>query len=377
MKIAEVVATFPPHHGGMGYVCYHNARELAERGHDVTVFCLDHRTFPDFDRKQPFRTERLRSPLILGDGGVVPHLLMGLRRCDVVHLHYPFYGGAEYVYLASRLAGRRYLMTYHMDVFGTTPLKRLIIDGYERLLTRRIVDGAACIAALSREHLASSKISGIVDMRKVIELPNGVDAERFAPRPKDPELVKRYGLAGKTVVLFVGNLQPFKGLHLLIDAVAGLHDPDVVLLIVGGGYAEREFRKSVADRGIGARVVFAGPQAPDRDLPAHYNLGDFLVLPSTHSESFGLVVLEALASGIPAIVSSLPGPAQLIQNGTDGFIAEKGDVEDLKAKIILLLNKDRERASMGEAGRQKILNRYDWKVIGGRLENVLRSMAGA
>ena len=374
MKVAEIVATFPPHHGGMGYVCYHNARQLALRGHDVTVFTLDHGASSRQPLQFPVPVVRLPAPLKLGDGGLLPQLFFRTGSFDVIHLHYPFYGGAEYVYLASRLRGQPFLMTYHMDVFGTTLLKRMIIGSYERLFMKRIVREASRIAALSEQHLRSSKIAGCVDWRKVVELPNGVDATMFCPRGKDAALVEQYGLAGKTVVLFVGNLQPFKGLHLLIDAVAALRDRNVVLLIVGGGYGEKEFRRQVAERRIEKQVIFAGPRSPDADLPRYYNLGDFLVLASTHSESFGLVVLEAMASGIPVIVSDLPGPSRLVTPGIDGLIARAGNLADLRDKIGELVQKGDGRSAMGMEGRKKVLALYDWNAVGGRLEKILQDL---
>lgn len=374
MNIAQVVATFPPYHGGMGYVCFHNSRELARRGHEVTVFTLDHGRLGYENDPTDFRIVRLQTPLLFGDAGVVPQLFSQLARFDVVHLHYPFFGGAEFIYFASLVRSQKYLLTYHMDVYGNTLLKKLLMAPYNKLFMRRIIQRADRIGALSMEHLRTSRVGGFVDWSKVVELPNGVDMDKFRPRGKDPGLLKRYGLEGKVVILFVGNLQPFKGLHLLIDAIAQINDPDIVLLVVGGGYGENEYRAQALERGVSDRVIFAGPKSPDADLPDHYNLGDFLVLPSTHSESFGLVVLEAMASGIPAIVSALPGPARLVRDGLDGLIVRIGDREDLREKVALLARDREGRARMGEAAREKVIGEYSWERIGTQLEDILHDI---
>jgi len=152
VKIAQVIATFPPYHGGMGYVCHHNALELARRGHEVTVFTLDHGRLPYDHDPADYRIIRLHTPLRYGDAGMVPQLMWHLKNFDAVHLHYPFYGGAEYVYLASLLRGQRYLLTCHMDVRGNTLLKRLVLGGYEPLLAKRIIRRATAVGALSIEH---------------------------------------------------------------------------------------------------------------------------------------------------------------------------------------------------------------------------------
>ena len=373
MRIAEVIATFPPRHGGMGYVCYHNSLELARRGHDVTVFTLDHGTSVTPPRE--FLVVRLRTPLLSGDGGVVPHLFRNLKEFDAIHLHYPFYGGGEYVALASRVRGTGYFVTYHMDVYGDTLFRRAAIGAYEPTVGRWILRRAARIGAVSLPHLRSTRVAKFLDWNRVVEVPNGVDTGRFRPGGKDPALVARYGLEGKMVVLFVGNLQPFKRLDLLIEAVAGIGDPSIVLLVVGGGYGEPEFRAQTRRLGVEDRVIFAGPKSPYADLPDHYRLGDMLVLPSTHSESFGLVVLEAMASGIPAIVSSLPGPSTLVEDGADGFVADAGDVEDLKRKILLLAGDAGGRRRMGGRAREKAAGRYGWDRSGDVLEKALTEIA--
>ena len=374
MKIAEVIATFPPYHGGMGYVCYHNSLQLARRGHDVTVFTLEHGRMTYESDPPEFRIVRLRTHLLYGDGGVVPQLYARLKSFDIVHLHYPFFGGAEYVYLASLVHGSKYFLTYHMDVHGTTFFKKLLITSYTMLFLRHMIRKAALIGAVTREHLKHSQAAPFVDWNKVVDMPNGVDTTVFCPREKKQALIDQYGLTDETVVLFVGNLQPFKGLNILIDAMAMMKDRRIVLIIVGGGYCEAEYRKQVIDKGLQNTIIFAGPQAPDKDLPHYYNLCDFLVLPSTYSESFGLVVLEAMASGKPAIVSSLPGPSQLIEDGTDGLIAKVGDVEDLKNKVEYLSNNGPLRRDMGQAARGKIMKKYGWDTIGEQLEKTFEAI---
>lgn len=159
MKIAEIISRFPPDVGGMGSVCLQNARELARRGHDVTVFTVDYKSGYK-DENQDFKVVRLSSPFIYGAGGVFPHLYSKLRSFDLVHLHYPFFGGAEYVYLSSLLRGQPYFLTYHCDAFGDSPLRSTIIRAYEALLLKSILHRAGSIGALTREHLQSRRSAG-------------------------------------------------------------------------------------------------------------------------------------------------------------------------------------------------------------------------
>jgi len=375
MRIAEVIATFPPHHGGMGYICFNNSRELARRGHEVTVFTLHHGcTYYDNDSEN-FRVVRLRTPLLYGDGGMVTQLYSELEGFDIVHLHYPFFGGAEYVYLSALMRGQKYFLTYHMDVYGNTALKKFIIGAYEPLLMKRIIRGAAGICGPGKAYLKSTKVAGFIDWKKFADIGyGGVDTQKYLPREKNEALMHRFGLRDKIVVLFVGNLQPFKGLHLLIDAIAEIRDENIVLLVVGGGYGEAHYKAQARNKGIEDRVIFAGPRSPDEDLPLFYNLADFLVLPSTHSESFGLVVLESMASGKPVIVSALTGPSHLVSDGEDGLITRVNDPNDLKKKIEYLAAQPEKSKMMGLTAREKVSRKYRWYSIGDKLEQTLKEI---
>lgn len=369
MRIAEIVCTFPPYHGGMGYVCFHNSLELGRLGHDVTVFTLDHGK-KNIQHPAEFKVEWLKTPLIYGDGGVVPQLLYKLKGFDVIHLHYPFFGGAEYACLAAKIRGQKLFLTYHMDVEGTTPLKSMIIRIYEKWFLKWVVNSVNGLSAPSRKFLKTTKAGRFVPWAKYIQTGHGgVDTDRFYPREKSRCLKDQYNLEDKVVVLFVGNLVAFKGLHLLIEAVSTIENKQIVLLVVGGGYEEKRYRDQAAALGLSNRVIFTGPKSHDGDLPDYYNLGDFLVLPSTHSESFGLVALESMASAKPVIISNLPGPSGIVQDGTDGFIVPANDVEALKNKIEFLAGDLQARITMGEKARQKTVAQFSWKIIAKKLEN--------
>jgi glycosyltransferase involved in cell wall biosynthesis len=354
----------------MGSVCLYNARELIKRGHDVTVFTLDYGGL-SYDDPDYLNIVRMKTPFIYGDGGIAPQLYSMLKGFDVMHLHFPFYGSAEYVYMASLLRGQKYFLTYHSDVYGTTLLKKTIISAYNKLLLKRLVSRAALVGALSLEHLRSTRVAPFLDWDRVVEIPNGIDIDKFKPREKSQELLEKHGLDGKVVVLFVGNFQVYKGLHFLIEAISRIEDEKVSLLIVGGGYEEKRYREQVLTMGLQHRVVFAGPKSPEEDLPFYYNLSDFIVLPSTHTESFGMVALEAMASGKPAIVSSIPGPSQLVSDGEDGLITKVADVNDLKEKIEFLARDENKRLDMGRIARKKAVEQYSWEGIGRNLEKYL------
>jgi len=134
----------------------------------------------------------------------------------------------------------------------------------------------------------------------------------------------------------------------------------------------------VKEKMLNERALFASPQSPSEDLPFFHNLCDIFVLPFTHSESFGLVVLEAMASGKPAVVSSWQGrPSRLIDNEKDGLIAKVGDIEALVENIKYLAGREDIREAIGLAAREKVIDSYSWEKIGGILEKHLLAILNA
>ena len=375
MRIAHVTATFPPYFGGTGTVCYHNAMGMAQLGHEVTVYTALKAGDRAHESDPPGVTVR-RLPAIfrLGNAPFLPGL-WGLDGFDIVHLHYPFYFGAEMVYFNSFLGSSRYVVTYHQDV---------IFDGLLRfpewlhhaLLGRRILRRAKKVLGTSWDYALASRLGPLAEAQPelVDELPNGVDVGRFHPGVDGCQVRDRYGLrTGERTILFVGGLDrahSFKGIAILLQALARIADPSVRLLVVGDGDLRRAYVNQVMELGLDAQVAFCG-RVPDSDLPAHYAACDLLVLPSTTmGEAFGVVLLEAMGCAKPVVASNLPGVRSVVAHGMDGLLAEPGDVDDLTAKMQLLLDAPEQCREMGERGRAKVVEKYDWKAIVSRLDQI-------
>ena len=116
MKIAEVTATFPPYNAGTGNVCYHNSVELAKLGHDVSVY-TGIKSNLKTENSKILSIKYLKPLFSVGNAPFLPQLL-ALKDYDIVHLHYPFFFGAEFVYLNSILRNSKYVLTYHNDVIS-------------------------------------------------------------------------------------------------------------------------------------------------------------------------------------------------------------------------------------------------------------------
>ncbi len=380
MRIAQVTATFPPYLAGTGNVCYHNALALAMAGHDVTVFTSERPATATSD-PPGITVRRLPALLRLGNASVLPGLL-NMGGFDLVHLHYPFYFGAELVLLRSLVNRLPYVVTYHQDVLLGGFLRNAATI-HHRLLATRVLAGASVVLATSWDYARFSRLGPLVErgVVRVDELPNGVDSRHFRPDVEVGGLREQYGIGpGDRVILFVGALDRphyFKGVDVLLRALTRLRDNGIRLLVVGDGDQRARYQTLAARLGLRDRVVFGG-RVSDARLPAHYVLADALVLPSTTmGEAFGLVLLEALACQTPVIASNLPGVRSVVANGEDGLLVEPGDAEDLAAKLVALLGDSRRRRRMGERGRAKVEARYTWERIGTRLETIYRQVLAA
>ena len=365
MRIAHVTATFPPYYGGTGNVCFHNARVLASLGHDVAVFTAE--AAGSIVDPAGVTVHRLKPIVQVGNAPVLPQLLR-LHRFDLVHLHFPFYTGAEFVSLA-RLP---YVVTYHQDVklagllgFGT----RIHGRTFGNVVLRR----AARVCPTSLDYFEHSAYSDFLERSSdsIVELPNGVDTRVFQPGPIDTAMRARYGIPPDVcLALFVGaqdRAHYFKGVPTLLRAVA--RQPKMHLVLAGDGDLRADFERLSTELGITDRVVFVG-RVDGATLPSLYRAADVLVLPSeTRGEAFGMVLLEAMASGRPVVASDLPGVRSVVSHGADGLLTEAGNVDALVETLGTFQRMSRaERLRLGEAGRCKVEARYDWEQIGRKLE---------
>lgn len=351
MKIAHIVSTFPPHVGGMGAVCFNEAKRLAERGHDVTVFTLKYPGMVCDDTKLAFKVVRLRPLVRLGDAGLVPQILNQLRGFDLAHLHYPFYGGAEWLCFSEIPL----VITYHMDA-QVGGVKGIISKIYDWLWPKILFAQAKKIIAVDAEHFKNTKF-GKDFSAKTVEIQNGVDTGIFHPHGVDLNSLGMAQLKGKEIILFVGNILPVKRLDLLLNAMKLLADDKYVLVVVGGGYELEKYKQSAKDIN---NVYFVGQCDDQNKLSDYYNAAACVVVPSDY-ESFSLVAVEASACGIPVIASNIPAMAGRINDGVNGFLFEQGSAESL-ADVLRksMAMSAEERKVMGEKGREDIKNKYSW-----------------
>ena len=190
-------------------------------------------------------------------------------------------------------------------------------------------------------------------------IPNGVDIERFSPRVSP----RRELADGKLNILFVSRLEERKGLDHLLVAYAKVKRrfPNLRLIIVGPGTRlGSKYEKLTEDMHL-SDVIFTG-FVPGAELPGYYQSADIFCAPATGGESFGLVLLEAMASGKPVIASNIEGYTNLLTHGEEGLLASPRDDDALAEALSALIVDESSRHQMGAKGRAKA-EKYDWNDI--------------
>ena len=372
MKIAQVTATFPPYLAGTGNVCYNYAIELAKLGKDVTVFTSSSpRT--DYVYDENINVKRFRPLFQIGNAPFMPQLA-NIGDYDIVHLHLPFVFGDAFLYLFSKIRQTRFVITYHNDILFSG-LKGFFSEKYANIVTKSMIRNSRRMIVTSKDYLHNSHITKDLglSLEKIIEIPNGVDIRKFNPNVCCDGLRELYGLEDNKIILFVGALDKahyFKGVEYLLIAFSKIELDNAYLILIGDGEL-RDYYEQLSKRlGISKRILFTG-RVSDNELSKYYALSDLVVLPSiTMGEAFGLVLLEAMATGKPVIASNLPGVRTVIDNGLNGYLASPKDIEELASKIVFLLENEDVRLSFGHEGRKKVEEKYAWEIIGKKLECV-------
>lgn len=361
MKIAFVISTFPPKAGGMGEVCYQEAKRLSALGHDITVFTLSFRGLNlEFDKDLPFKVVRLFTPFTFGDAGLAVQLLFKLSDFDLVHLHYPFYGSDFLVLLACLIWQTPYVVTYHMDAKPVGFLKRSIQMISDRLLAGMVLSQAKKVIVVDTHNREQFSLLKKVSANSVAQIANAVDTEVFHHYNITREELGYQDLADKKVLLFVGNLLAVKRLDLVLSALKKLADPSLCFLIIGDGYEKKKYQDFSMELDLSSQVFFLGKILDKNLLAKYYSISDVTIIPSDY-ESFSLVALESLACATPVISSKIDGTAGRINDGEDGLFFSPRDIGDLALKIVQFFNYPKEqRDKMGQSGRRKVISNYNW-----------------
>lgn len=367
-SVLHVYKDYAPVLGGIENHVRDLAEAQARAGHRVTVLVASRTRRHEDATCDGVRVVRVARWGTLASTPIAPGFLRWLPRlgADVVHLHFPHPPG-EVAWLL-RGGGTPAVVTYHSDI-----VRQRVIGAFYRPLLARVLDRAAAIVVDSPPYVDSSpELSR--RRAKCTAVPLGIDIERFAGGAADAAALRERLLPGagaRPLLLFVGRLRYYKGLDVLLHALARV--PEAVLLVAGDGPMRSEWETLARRLHDPGRVVFAGDVTPE-ELPACYRLADVFVLPSTlRAEAFGTVLVEAMAAGVPLVSTELAtGTSWVNRHGVTGLVVPPSDPEALATAVASLLHDPERRRRMGDAGRERAQAEFSLPAMVAGVERVYR-----
>lgn len=338
-------------------------RELAARGHEVTLACragTEARVISRVRREGVRRVETLAlasgvSPLT--DAADVRRLLGWLRAIDIVHVH----RGKEHwlAALANRLSRtpRPLVRTRHIA-------QAVRAHAANRWLYRRATALVVTVTeAIRRQYLAAELLAD----DRVVALTGGADTGAFAPRPASPAMRARLGARkGELLVGMIGGLRVMKGHRVVVEAATrGGAESRLRYVFVGQGTQEAAVRETIAHAGLQERVTVAGFAD---DLPATMAALDVALYTPLESDGMSRIVWECLAAGRPLIASRVGVVAEALVDGEHALLVHAGDADDLARAIARLAADPALRRRIATCGRTRVLERHSGACLAAALE---------
>lgn len=363
-----VTNDFPPKVGGIQTLLWELWRRIDP--HTFAVLTTPHDGGAEWDRAQPFRIERTPDRVLLPHPGLV-------RRIDEMAERI----GADVVVLDPALplglVGRHLSRPYDILLHGAEVTVPGRLPGSRQVLAS-VLDGARRIVAFGgypaaeAEHAAGHRLPTTI-------VPCGIDSSRFRPLGADEraEVRARFGLDDGPLVLSLSRLVPRKGMDVLIDASVPLaaEFPGLQVAIAGSGRDRDRLEKRA--RAAGAPVRFLG-RVPEADLAAIHGCADVYAMlcrnrwAGLEQEGFGIVFLEAAAAGIPTVAGRSGGASEAVDHGETGLVVDDPtDSSAVAAALRKLLSDAELRARMGEAGRRRAIEHFDYDQLAARLASAI------
>ncbi|HVZ77001.1 MAG TPA: glycosyltransferase [Gemmatimonadaceae bacterium] len=354
VRVLQVGKYYPPDEGGMETHLEGLCRVLRDYV-TLDVVVASHSAHTTNEVIDGVPVTRMATIATVRSAPICPTLPWRIRsaRADIVHLHHPN-PSAFASYLASGHRGPL-VVTYHSDVVQ----QQLLNVVYEPIV-RGVLRRADAVIVSSTAYMRGSPMLQRHSDR-CVEIPMAIDPAAYATA--DPAAVARIRQAyGDRIVLAVGRLVYYKGLEYLIRAMSRV---DARLVIVGQGPMRAALEAEARSVGVADRVTFVGHVA---DTTPWYHAASVFALPShLRSEAFGIVQLEAMASGIPVVNTNIPsGVPEVSRDGETGLTVPPADPQALAAAINRLLNDPGLRHTLGVAGRQRVAEEFSLQSMGER-----------
>lgn len=363
MRIGIITQTYYPFPSGISEHVYYLAKNLIHLGHQPSIITskfLNHNN--DSHGLDVVRIGwNFSSPIPLS--GTFSKVNIGYqtekklkiiceeKKFDLLHIHSPLEPVLPLVVLKTLSMPK--IGTFH-NIYPKYHLSYFVYEVFQSQFKdyAQLLDGRIAVSNTAKEFI-EKYCPG-----EYFVIPNGVDLERFNPKVKPLERFND----GVFNILFVGRMDPRKGLKYLLKAFPLIYEeyPHCRLIIVGDGWL-KEYYKMYLPNDLSDKVFFEGYVARD-DLPHYYAGADVFCTPATGGESFGIVLLEAMASGKPIVASNIKGYSELITDGKDGILVAPKDPSLIKEAIMKLIKDKELRKKMGHQSLLKA-KKFSWDKI--------------
>ncbi|MGQ9664637.1 MAG: glycosyltransferase family 4 protein [bacterium] len=362
MKICLVSDPYYPYPSGVSEYTHYLAKYLKRFGNYVKILTThyrDEKIEPDVVRVgRVLFIPMNKSFATLSVGWNIPGAVKGFlqeERFDIIHTMGPFPPSISFFAL-------HYSRAVNVTTFHSTGFKNYYFGSYLfRKVFKKYAEKLHGLIAVS-ETARDTFIPYIPGEYAII--PNGVDLEKFHPDvPIIDEFKER-----RNRILYLGRLDRRKGLIELLHALKIIKKEikDIQLIVVGKGPLENDCRKLVKDLDIANAVVFKG-YAKTSDVPSYYASCDVYCSPALGGESFGIVLLEAMAVGKPVVASRIPGYDRVIRDGYNGLFFDPRNPEDIARKTIRVLKDEELKNSLINNGREFVKG-YSWESVAKMIE---------
>ena len=375
MKILMLTWEYPPRIvGGIARVVHDLSKRLIKDGHEVTVITYKDGEMPEYENDKGVNVYRIDNYMIHPNNFIdwimqmnfnmiakANELIANGEKFDVIHAH------DWLVAYSAKTLKQSYNIPLISTIHATEAGRN---SGIHDEVQRYINDTEWLLTYESSEVIVNSnymkcelqRLFGL-PFEKINVVPNGININNFNGIERDYEFRRQYAMDNEKIILYVGRLVYEKGVQNLISAMPKILNGynDSKLVIVGKGGMYDELKNQANAMGIANKVYFTG-YLNSKQVQKMYKCADVAVFPSTY-EPFGIVALEAMLAGVPAVVSDVGGLDEIINHGIDGMKSYAGNSNSIADSVLTLLYDHKLCANISKSAKSKVKEQFNWNKI--------------
>lgn len=377
-EICLVTHFFPPHIGGIEKVADEQCKRLTKLGYQVSVLTSK------ISKKNECHAKGIKvfsySNLNIAERVGIPYPVLSfkaykdfaevIKKCDIVHAHGHAYMSS---YIACKVAEKYkkpFILTQHNTFIDYQSWLNIVEHLNDWTVGRVVLKGSNRVIVVSRKTMEYVLKLG-ADISRISVMHNGVDTNFFHPANREESRDKLGLPKNRPLILTIRRLVYKNGLDTFIESASLLtrECSDLLFVVIGKGPNRKLIEKRVRELGIENNVRLTG-FVPEKLLPLYYNAADYFVIPSSSGEGLPLVLLEAMACGLPVIGTSVGGTPEIVEDMRNGVLVPPRNPKALAKTISKFLSNKELGPAIGEEARKTVEDKFTWEENVRRLQNV-------